>query len=125
MKSFIYKTLGINIILMIIGFFSTISVNGSIQLSEETYTIIWILLTAIGAVGIIVGLSVIGSGLNETSSKMVLMLLFYLVIWFGFSIYSYELLILIPSGIGQVFYWVLFIVYAVGVAWIFAMGGSE
>ena len=121
MKALIYLSLTLNFILfffgIVVGYSMTdISVSGyagNISISTDLNNWVIILL-AIGFVLALVGLKVMGSGLSDSSVKIIITATIYIVLWAILSVYSLNLLILIPMGIGNLLYSFLTVLYAVG-----------
>lgn len=63
----------------------------------------------------LVGLNILGSGLNETASRYIIILLFYMGIWGLFSSLAWDLIISI-EGFGYIIYMLLSIAYIGGVS---------
>lgn len=123
MKTLIYAPLALNIIMCVLSFLTKLTLGDSLTLSQNSYWTLLALLIVIGAAGIITGLSVLGSGLNETSTRIVLLLLFFNGIWFVFSTYTYDLLSDVPLYLGGIFYWILFGIFLIGQMWTVSKGG--
>ena len=73
-----------------------------------------ILITTIFIIGAVIGIQILGSGLNEASSRAFMYGIFYIGIWVILSVPSYPLIIGI-SLFGAIIYSVLTLFYAIGV----------
>ena len=73
-----------------------------------------IMLIAIFVIGAVIGLNVVGTGLNETSSRAVMYGLFYVGIWVILSVLAYPLIVSIEL-FGTLIYTVLTLLFTVGV----------
>jgi len=71
----------------------------------ETQGIIAIVI-AVSVIGSLIGIRVLGSGLSETTVKILYNTIFFYGVWGLFSVFSLELLILIPIG-GWIIYFIL------------------
>lgn len=100
-------------------------VNGgsglTINLSNLQGAIAWI--TIIAGLGIAAGIAVLGTGLNDTSSSLAFHSIFFVCMWFMFSVLPLPYFLLMPGLWGSFLYLALTIVYAISC--VMAMGGSD
>lgn len=73
------------------------------------------LIITLAAIGAIIGLQIVGSGLSENSVKIILLSIFYGGLWAILSLLSYNLIVAIDT-FGGMIYLVLTILFAIGVA---------
>jgi len=132
MKALIYLSLTINFVLFFFGIIagysmSAVSVSGyagSVNISTDLNNWVIVLL-AIGFVLALVGLKVMGSGLSDSSVKIIITATIYIVLWAILSVYSLNLLVLLPMGIGNLLYSFLTVLYAIGCFMQLKNGGSS
>lgn len=63
----------------------------------------------------VVGFNVVGTGLNSTSAKMIIIGTAWITTFIFLSLFAYPLIVLIPSFFGEILFIFLTIIYAFGV----------
>jgi hypothetical protein len=81
---------------------------------NETQGILAIVI-AVSVIGSIIGIRVLGSGLSEMTVKILYNTIFFYGVWGLFSVFSLELLSLIPVGIGWIIYFILTCMLSFGI----------
>lgn len=81
------------------------------------------LIIALSVIGGILGIQILGSGLNDSSVKIIMVAIFYGGLWAILSVLSMNLIIAIEV-FGGIIYLMLTIVYAIGVVGKFFGGGE-
>lgn len=71
----------------------------------------WLLL--IGGIAAVSGFAIIGTGLNESSSRVVWQLVFYISIWWLLSVLPFPYILSIPFGFGTIIYLIFTVFYAI------------
>lgn len=66
-------------------------------------------------VGTIAGINVLGSGLSDTSVRIIYKTMGLTILWTVLSVPNILLLLLIPYSLGMLFYLVISLIYAIGV----------
>jgi len=78
---------------------------------------------ALGAVGIVAGIQLFGSGLSETSQRMIVLSVAFLGLWGALSIMAKDTITEGTGWFGIILYLVLTIIYGIGFAFMFT--GSD
>jgi len=78
---------------------------------------------ALGAVGIVAGIQLFGSGLSETSQRMIVLSVSFLGLWGALSIMAKDTITEGTGWFGIILYLVLTIIYGIGFAFMFT--GSD
>lgn len=81
---------------------------------NETQGILAIILT-VSVIASLIGINVLGSGLSETTVKILYNTIFFYGIWGIFSVYALESLNILPIGSGWIIYAVLTGFYSLGI----------
>lgn len=82
------------------------------------------LIIALSVVGALIGIQFVGSGLNDSSVRIIMLAIFYGGLWAILSLLAYNLIVAIEV-FGGMIYLVLTILYAVGVVQLYFGGVSE
>jgi len=84
---------------------------------------ILVTMIALGAVGIVAGIQLFGSGLSETSQRMIVLSVAFLGLWGALSIMAKDTITEGTGWFGIILYLVLTIIYGIGFAFMFT--GSD
>lgn len=127
----IYYPLSILIVLNIIGLFfegslQTVTVNRfdtdfSFSLDLSTISLYILIATVITAI-IVVGFNILGSGYGDTAVHLITMIILYVGIWLILTPIAWSLIMTIKT-IGVIIYFMLLIMYTIGVS--SALAGSD
>lgn len=82
-----------------------------------------ITLIALGAVGIVAGIQLFGSGLSETSQRMIVLSVGFLGLWGALTIMAKDVILEGTGWFGIVLYLILTIIYGIG--FLFQFTGSD